>query len=302
MSAEWTGCSSLAINEDMIASIKQSAYLLIIDLARPWPAKIFQKEFMPAPDAVERGKVLFADPREEDAKETQLRVSLYYASRQTIIAKSLMVEPSEISQLIADLEKGDFDSFGGEDDYTQRLLLCAHGQHDSCCGKWGFETYKKLKDTKSPLSIDTCSHLGGHRFAATAMLLPGAHVWGRLHLANDEQLKALLEGELDQVSDFYRGNYFEPEYLAPITQFLYRERSSDSFYWELPPNDVVEKMQDDLSESQRADQYVVVDCGSEKILFGIAYGERIAFKGSCGSDEIKHRKLPKLVFQRSLTS
>jgi hypothetical protein len=53
------------------------------------------------------------------------------------------------------------------------VLVCTHGQHDSCCGRRGFPLYDALKD-REELDVWQCSHIGGDRFAANALVLP----WG----------------------------------------------------------------------------------------------------------------------------
>lgn len=56
------------------------------------------------------------------------------------------------------------------------LLVCAHAQRDPCCGIDG----QALLDALAGPDVLACSHLGGHRFAPTAMVLPTGYVYGRL--------------------------------------------------------------------------------------------------------------------------
>ncbi|HEX8155262.1 MAG TPA: sucrase ferredoxin [Thermoanaerobaculia bacterium] len=53
------------------------------------------------------------------------------------------------------------------------VLVCTHGQHDSCCGRRGYPLYDALRQ-RSELDVWQCSHIGGDRFAANALVLP----WG----------------------------------------------------------------------------------------------------------------------------
>ncbi|HYH05778.1 MAG TPA: sucrase ferredoxin [Thermoanaerobaculia bacterium] len=53
------------------------------------------------------------------------------------------------------------------------VLVCTHGQHDSCCGRRGYPLYDALRD-REDLDVWQCSHIGGDRFAANAVVLP----WG----------------------------------------------------------------------------------------------------------------------------
>jgi hypothetical protein len=68
----------------------------------------------------------------------------------------------------------------GARDPDPLLLVCANGRRDRCCGHSG----GRLADAlwRGPLAdrVLTCTHLGGHRFAPTALLLPTGALHGRL--------------------------------------------------------------------------------------------------------------------------
>ena len=53
------------------------------------------------------------------------------------------------------------------------VLVCTHGQHDSCCGRRGYPLFDALR-RHDELEVWQCSHIGGDRFAANAVVLP----WG----------------------------------------------------------------------------------------------------------------------------
>jgi hypothetical protein len=53
------------------------------------------------------------------------------------------------------------------------VLVCTHGQHDSCCGRRGYPLFDALRK-RDDLEVWQCSHIGGDRFAANAVILP----WG----------------------------------------------------------------------------------------------------------------------------
>ncbi len=53
------------------------------------------------------------------------------------------------------------------------VLVCTHGQHDSCCGRRGYPLFDALRH-REELDLWQCSHIGGDRFAANALILP----WG----------------------------------------------------------------------------------------------------------------------------
>ncbi len=57
------------------------------------------------------------------------------------------------------------------------LAVCANGRRDRCCGHEGGRLADALWAGPHHDRVITCTHLGGHRFAPTALLLP----WGVLH-------------------------------------------------------------------------------------------------------------------------
>ena len=55
------------------------------------------------------------------------------------------------------------------------LLTCVNGRRDACCAKWGRPVAEAAAET-APEGAWQSSHLGGHRFAPTALVLPhGTH-------------------------------------------------------------------------------------------------------------------------------
>jgi hypothetical protein len=58
-------------------------------------------------------------------------------------------------------------------------LVCAHGKRDRCCALRGMPLYSALREL-APESVWQTTHLGGHRFAATMVVLPHGICYGRL--------------------------------------------------------------------------------------------------------------------------
>src|SRR5258708_17470653 len=99
-------------------------------------------------------------------------------------------------------------------------LICTNGKRDKCCARFGVAAYHELEGVAGTDAWQT-SHLGGHRFAATAVFLPYGIAYGRI--ANVTQLvEAYRKGEL--VLEHYRGRscYAEPVQAA---QFYLRRQT-----------------------------------------------------------------------------
>jgi len=88
---------------------------------------------------------------------------------------------------------------------TPLLLICTNGKRDRCCATFGRNLITECKDLLSPElfgHILECSHIGGHRFAPTAIWLPENLVLGRLE--RDAVASLLMTGDID--SRFVRGS------------------------------------------------------------------------------------------------
>jgi hypothetical protein len=71
------------------------------------------------------------------------------------------------------------------------LLVCANGRRDRCCGHAGGRLADELWRGAHRDRVFTSTHLGGHRFAPTALLLPTGALHGRL---DSGTAAALLSG------------------------------------------------------------------------------------------------------------
>lgn len=58
------------------------------------------------------------------------------------------------------------------------VLVCCHGRRDVCCGSNGTRLAAELEQMPDrEFRVWRTSHLGGHRFAPTALVLPEGTVW-----------------------------------------------------------------------------------------------------------------------------
>lgn len=103
----------------------------------------------------------------------------------------------------------DFDSYRQDRQGVRDFLICTQGSRDACCGKFGYELFRELRDQAEQFGdgnvrIWRVSHLGGHRFAPTAIELPDVRQWGHV---TPEVAKAILSrtGEFKDVGQHYRG-------------------------------------------------------------------------------------------------
>lgn len=80
-------------------------------------------------------------------------------------------------------------------------FICTHSGRDRCCAQLG-----RARAALRPHAWE-CSHLGGHRFAATSLVLPSGQLFGRLDATSSDDLTTRsLRGasyltEVEQVAD-----------------------------------------------------------------------------------------------------
>lgn len=80
------------------------------------------------------------------------------------------------------------------------LLVCTHGRRDVCCALDGRALVTSVLAGSPELAphVWESTHLGGHRFAPTALVLPTGYLYGRLDpAAAVDVLKAAAHGEME---------------------------------------------------------------------------------------------------------
>ncbi len=93
-------------------------------------------------------------------------------------------------------------------DEVADVLVCSHGRRDRCCGSLGTSLAQELMSDARPLGKDVrvwrTSHTGGHRFAATAIVLPQGTAWA---FCDEDLLERVAQrkGPIDGLLARYRG-------------------------------------------------------------------------------------------------
>jgi hypothetical protein len=111
--------------------------------------------------------------------------------------------------------------------HDPHLFVCCHGKRDQCCAVKGRALVGQLHAMHT--RIWECSHLGGHRFGPTALLLPHGAVFGRLTtesgnsiLAGSSQGLGELRGlsalsSVQQVMDVAAKKLWRLPWFAPLS-------------------------------------------------------------------------------------
>ncbi len=217
---------SKAAREDPGGCGAPFAGYLGLEVAPPWKYEVTESPRFPdgLREAVERAReagtigkftALFPDPtysREGYTRVLYLRKPLgpfaaylkseYVVPEDEIVpfVEALAEEPDRLSC---------FEPYEEDASRVRNILVCTHGSHDACCGKFGLPVYETLRygyaaASERRLRVWRTSHIGGHRFAPTLIDLPEGRYWGRLEPEALENLM-LRNGPLSDLRRFYRG-------------------------------------------------------------------------------------------------
>jgi hypothetical protein len=124
-----------------------------------------------------------------------------------------VVDPAELTAL--DLP-GPGDPPPGEPVADPMLLICTHGRRDRCCAVDG-RALARAVDAAGAAPVWESTHLGRHRFAPTALVLPTGYVYGRLDAAAAVAAhKAATVGEVEPALCRGRSTWSPPGQVAEL--------------------------------------------------------------------------------------
>jgi hypothetical protein len=96
------------------------------------------------------------------------------------------------------------------------VLVCGHGSRDRCCGSLGTALHAAAA-VRPDVHLHRTSHLGGHRFAPTALVLPEGTTWAWL---DDALLGAIVDRRVPPAAlrAHYRGSLAMPHPAAQVVE------------------------------------------------------------------------------------
>ncbi|MBD2741466.1 sucrase ferredoxin [Coleofasciculus sp. FACHB-1120] len=207
--------------EEIIGCATNHKIYVLIECPPPWTPNALDSKFLPAN--------LKALKEEIDTEALSVRFVLIHSNqlkcdrnKRLIIFRAktglsagytkqefLVSDINDIASLLKDCLTGNTPEQEAINIQTRDILVCTHGSHDKCCAKYGNPFYKAALATVSDLSLDRvrvwqASHIGGHRFAPTAIDFPEGRYYGRL---NQESFAAILTrtGDIQCLNHVYRG-------------------------------------------------------------------------------------------------
>ncbi len=206
--------------------------IVLVQLPLPWPKKIDAHPALAGLKGELKGvgktQLLAVVPSGHDDSQVPTgyrRVICYSRPSEQPFARferrQTLVENEQLSGLLRSIINDDLAGMESSmDDGVTDLLICTHGSRDRCCGQSGTLLFLEMEyalgapDThhvagrvrdRGRVRLWRSSHLGGHRFAPTAMMLPSGMTWSNL---DTETTLGLLDRTLPAVEahEHLRGN------------------------------------------------------------------------------------------------
>ena len=200
---------------------------LLVEVAPPWKYDVGESRRFPESlweavkglweaGVVEKFTAIMPD-RDEYSREGHSRAILlrrptgsFFASYQK---EDYLVPEDELVPLVEALSEPErssrFGRYGEDTSHVRDILVCTHGSHDVCCGRFGYPLYQELRQeyaaaSEGKLRVWRTSHMGGHRFAPNLIDLPEGRYWGRMR-SEDLENFVTRSGPASDLRGFYRG-------------------------------------------------------------------------------------------------
>ncbi|MGA5703469.1 sucrase ferredoxin [Peterkaempfera bronchialis] len=203
-------CTALSreLTEPLAATAATAATWLLLEQPGPWGAKALKESHLDP----EVGRAL-----DRAADGTGVRVALIrrpgrhadppsagHPRREVVVAhtapgaswvrRATVADPAELAALdFAALGAGVHGGFGSDHHGDPLALVCTNGRRDRCCALLGRPLAAELA-ASGHSEVWEVTHLGGHRFSPTMLVLPYGYAYGRLSAA---AAKEVLAGAAD---------------------------------------------------------------------------------------------------------
>lgn len=188
---------------DPIGSATRFDRLVTVEVPQPWPAKIEQLDWL-APLDVPDGTRVQAIVAEVGRTGGEVLLTRWERSGAELTGTDWLVPAGEVPDALAAIVAGGDPEAEGEPAPAE-LLVCSHGARDRCCGGSGTRLSVEVRAALPEFRVRRTSHLGGHRYAPTALSLPDGRMWAHL---DADALAGIVRREMPapEAREFYRGN------------------------------------------------------------------------------------------------
>lgn len=188
---------------DPVGSAVELDRLVTVEVPLPWPADVADLPWVADLD-LEPGTRVQAIVPEVARPDGSVLVTRWSADGARFRGTDWLVPAVDVPDVLALVAAGGTPGVPGED-APDEVLVCGHGSRDRCCGGSGTRLAIEARAALPDIRIRRTSHLGGHRFAPTALSMPDGRVWAFL---DAEALAGILHRGLHPIEarDHYRGH------------------------------------------------------------------------------------------------
>ncbi|WP_414754976.1 sucrase ferredoxin [Anabaena sp. CCY 9910] len=223
------------VEEDIIGSATDYQTYILVECPQPWLKDAFSSRWVPnnlqmLVEEVYKAKLpirflLIANDLTHKADHTTL---LIYQKQEGLSHGYLkhefkLTHIEQVAGVVKQWLWGKRPESDIETNITRDILVCTHGSYDKCCARYGNSFYFHANATIANLQLENVriwqsTHIGGHRFAPTAIDLPEGRYYGLLD--QDSFLSILTRtGDIQSLRKVYRGWGI----LPPVIQVLERD-------------------------------------------------------------------------------
>lgn len=205
-------CSEGAQPEPLAGTAPLARWWWLIEVPGPWGRKAIEDCRVPAVRSLqssdERRVLLVRQRGRHPAADPRAPLRVWFAGALPGDPPPRLAVVEDHAELTTWPASGPPADRADEDPHAPRLAVCANSARDLCCGLDGRALVQALDDDR----VWECSHLGGHRFAPTALLVGDGLVYGRLDV---ESTRSLLDsGPTPRTAAYLRGR----SALSPVAQ------------------------------------------------------------------------------------
>lgn len=228
---------SLQSGLDIIGNADTHKLYVVIECPPPWAFRPFESPGIP--------ETLRALQRELDAEydrfeaqfllihseyehlEQGRRIMLFHKAqglttaytKQVYLVEDLEAVPPLVEQYL----RGEVVQAQPMDDCDRDFLVCTHGSRDRCCARFGKPIYHAARQIVAERSLPNlriweASHIGGHRFAPTAIDFPEGRYYGHLDAGSLADL--LTRSNTRSLNHCYRGSGLLPWAVQVLEKHL----------------------------------------------------------------------------------
>ena len=234
--------------EDIIGSAPSHDTYIAIECRQPWAAKAFESKFLPPNlkalvEEVKRSKrsvrfllISTLDTETQGFTRVLTFQKMPFPSQGYTRREFRVMDIAEVAPIVERyLANPNFVTVASTpiDEQVRDFLICTHGSHDKCCARYGNPFYRQALKLKSELGWENArfwqaSHIGGHRFAPTAIGFPDGRYYGGL---DGDSISAIVQqaGDIRCFEKVYRGWGILPRKVQVLERQLLLERGWDWF-------------------------------------------------------------------------